>query len=127
MTEIRKLKCDFQTRFKDCCAHKPFFELFSNPFDIDLSKVPTLYKLEILDLKQDPELKGQFLARTIIDFYQMSLPAQEFPKLKALALRIVSLFGSIYRAEQLFSKMKHVKSGTRNLLTDSHLQDIYSF
>ena len=35
----------------------------------------------------------------------------------------MSLFGSTYICEQLFTKMKHTKSKTRSRLTDCHLEN----
>ncbi|XP_065651049.1 general transcription factor II-I repeat domain-containing protein 2A-like [Hydra vulgaris] len=37
------------------------------------------------------------------------------------AIKYFSLFGSTYNCEQLFSKLKHVKTELRNRLTDEHL------
>ena len=35
----------------------------------------------------------------------------------------MSLFGSTYICEQLFTKMKHTKSKTKSRLTDCHLEN----
>jgi len=52
---------------------------------------------------------------SLLDFYQ------KYPNLVDNAKKIVSIFGSKYICEQLFSKMKLTKSKLRTALTDSHL------
>ena len=42
---------------------------------------------------------------------------------KDIARKKMSLFGSTYICEQLFTKMKYTKSKTRSRLTDCHLEN----
>ena len=49
---------------------------------------------------------------------------RNFPKYIAHVQRIVAMFGGSYCCEQLFSKMKYMKSRLRSLLSDHHLNDI---
>ena len=46
-----------------------------------------------------------------------SLP-NNFKSMKALGMAILTLFGSSYACEQLFSTLNYIKSDTRNRLTD---------
>ena len=59
---------------------------------------------------------------SLLEFYKR-LPEESFPKIKDLARKKMSLFGSTYICEQLFTKMKHTKSKTRSRLTDCHLEN----
>ena len=46
-----------------------------------------------------------------------SLP-NNFKSMKALGIALLTLFGSSYACEQLFSALNYIKSDTRNRLTD---------
>ena len=59
---------------------------------------------------------------SLLEFYKR-LPEESFPKNKDLARKKMSLFGSTYICEQLFTKMKPTKSKTRSRLTDCHLEN----
>ena len=118
--EICKLQKEFDTRFKEFRARNTDFELFSVPFNVDVSQAPIELQLELCDLQASLELKGQFLGKELVDFYK-SLPRATFPNLTQNAQKFISLFGSTYCAEQFFSKMKNTKSSKRNALTDAHL------
>ena len=48
--------------------------------------------------------------------------AATYPSMAANARKVATLFGSTYCCEQLFSRMKLIKSSTRSQLTDDHLQ-----
>jgi len=48
-----------------------------------------------------------------------------FPKLKDLALKMHSMFGSTYACESTFSTMKQVKSKNRNRMADESLDDSF--
>ena len=49
------------------------------------------------------------------------MPSEKFSKLKKNAARIISLLGSTYVNEPMFSRIKHMKSKNRSI-SDSHLE-----
>ena len=59
----------------------------------------------------------------LIESYSM-LPKQKYPKLRKHGLFFATLFGSTYICEQVFSRMKYVKSKYRTRLTDLHLKSV---
>ena len=60
-----------------------------------------------------------------MDLYQKYLIEDEnYLNLVENAKIMISIFGSTYICEQLFSKMKFTKSKLRTKLTDSHLDGI---
>ena len=80
--------------------------------------------MELIDLQSNMVMKSKHDSKDIslLDFYQKYLIEDgEYPNLVDNAKKIVSIFGSTYICEQLFSKMKLTKSKLRTSLTDSHL------
>ena len=70
-------------------------------------------------------MKRAFAETDLVTFYgQYVQSASIFPNLSQHALKFISLFGSTYSCEQLFSMMKNVKSKSRSLLTDNHLSGV---
>ena len=67
---------------------------------------------------------GHFI-RPVNKYYDAFLISKErYPHLRNCALKLSSIFGSIYICETAFSAMKLVKSKSRNRLTDSMLSHI---
>jgi hypothetical protein len=50
------------------------------------------------------------------------LPKESFPNVKNHTREMISIFSSTYLCEQMFSKMKYVKSKYRTNLNYEHLQ-----
>ena len=88
-----------------------------------LKTLPTEYQLELIDIQTDTVLKDKYLSSSLLEFYK-SLNTDQYPSLKKLALKYVSIFGTTYMCEQTFSKMKYVKSKKRAALSDRHLDDL---
>ncbi|ELU12807.1 hypothetical protein CAPTEDRAFT_80861, partial [Capitella teleta] len=108
---ISQLRTEFKNRFGDFRAYKEEFRLFVAPFDIDVSEVPTWFQMEAIELQCSEELKAKFSSCSLFNFYKnVIVPSGQFPSLIDNALQVVSMFGSTYRCEQLFSKMKFSKS-----------------
>ncbi|XP_060881678.1 general transcription factor II-I repeat domain-containing protein 2B-like [Metopolophium dirhodum] len=97
---ISDLKHQFKLRFSDFKANETYFNLFSIPFSLPVEDVPENMQMEIIDLQNN----------------------KTYPNLRNNALRMMSLFGSTYTCEHIFSRMKIVKSKNRARLTDSHLE-----
>ena len=61
------------------------------------------------------------LNKPLLEFYCVHVSKEEFPNLRACALKWSSVFGSTYLSEQIFSKMNITKSRYRSRLTDENL------
>ena len=48
----------------------------------------------------------------------------DYPAIKDLALRVISMFGSTFICEHTFSRMKQTKTGARARLTDENLHSL---
>ena len=62
-----------------------------------------------------------YLNKPLLEFYCVHVSKEEFPNLRASALKWSSVFGSTYICEQFFSKMNITKSRYRSRLTDENL------
>ncbi|UYV60629.1 GTF2IRD2 [Cordylochernes scorpioides] len=78
--------------------------------------------MEVIDIQCDSDLKTKFIEVGVSEFYKY-LPAR-FENTRKLAYEIMSIFGSTYRCEQLFSHMKGNKSPIRSRITDVHLGSV---
>ena len=108
---IGALKKEFVGRFKDFDASSQPLQLCSTPFDVDPTDVGSDLQMELIELHCDEQLKSRFVAMTPLDFWRSQ--ALTFPRLADNARRVAALFGSTDVCEQLFSRMKLVKSRTR--------------
>lgn len=71
--------------------------------------------LEIIDLQCDSGMKGEFAADGLDAFYQNLAPG--YLSLTALAAKLLSMFGTTYLCEQVFSVMSSNKTKLRSRLT----------
>ena len=120
-TEVGKLKEEFKNRFEEFRAKSSEFELFSMPFTINPEEASVDVQMELIELQSSMDLKAQFLAKDLKNFYK-SLPRHTYPNLVKHSRKYIALFGSTYNCEQFFSKMKNAKCKKRTTLTDEHLQ-----
>ena len=74
--------------------------------------------MELIDLQNDTELRNKFQNASLIEFYTRYFPANKFPLLATHSRQIMSLFGSTYACEQLFSKWKFKKMIVIDLMTN---------
>jgi hypothetical protein len=121
-TELDVLREELKSRFQDFRKHETPFRIFASPFEVDVEAVPEKFQMELIELQSREELKSKFLNVSLLEFYKLYLPENNFPQLYRHALCVSALFGSTCVCEQLFSKMKHSKSKLRNRLTDKHFQ-----
>ena len=90
-----------------------------------MEQVAEEYQLELIDLQCDKFLESKFHCESTANFYKNHiLPSGKYRKILNNAKLMISLFGSTYTCEQLFSKMKYTKSHLRTRLRDDHLDDI---
>ena len=119
--ELQSLKMEFSDRFQDFNHQESYFTMISSPFEVDVDSVPENLQMELLELQGDNNLHQSFKETSLLEFYK-SLPREDYPQILKQARNFISIFGSTYVCEQLFSKLKHVKSKTKSRLTNEHLQ-----
>ncbi|KAL3991910.1 ornithine decarboxylase antizyme 1 [Sarotherodon galilaeus] len=112
---------EFDRRFSDFRAQHSGFAIFTSPFTTDFSKAPHHLQLELIELQSDSGLKTKFQDAAIEDFYRL-LPPGIMPQLHAA--RVLSMFGSTYLCEQMFSTMNLNKTKHRSHITDENLHAV---
>lgn len=120
--KIAELRDEFEERFLDFRKLDKDFTIFRTPFSVSASEVAEELQMEIIELQCDMLLKDKFATCSLNAFYQYL--GSNYPKLKAFASRIISMFGTTYVCEQAFSVMNVNKSKLRSQLTDTHLNSI---
>ena len=120
--KLSALSAEFTRRFADFETQKCRIELLSNPITVDVESAPTNLQMELIELQCCDTLKSK----------HDSVGAAQFPRfipdtmlqLRTQAAQMLSMFGSTYLCEQLFSLMKMNKTSHRSRLTDEHLHSI---
>lgn len=121
---LKNMLLEFDSRFEDFRTHKPLMDLFANPFTrVEPEDVEPEFQMEVIELQTNSNLRDKFNSKPLPEFYQLCLPKEEFPRLYSHAIRMLCLFGSTYRCEQLFSSMKFTKNKYHSRLTDGHLEE----
>jgi len=120
---ISDLKLQFDLRFSDFKANEKYFNLFSIPFSLSIEDVPENMQMEIIDLQNNKILKEKYNNVELSIFYSKYIDTETYPNLRNNELKMMSLFGSTYTCEHIFSRMKIDKSKTRARLTDIHLEN----
>lgn len=122
ISHILLLKDEFQCRFVDFQKYKDDFLLFSEPFSINVENVREDLQLELIDLQCNTNLKTKFETVGIPELFKYL--ENNYPKLQKHFCYILSMFGSTYVCEQLFSLMKLNKSKSRNQISNLKLQSV---
>ncbi|KAL3832267.1 hypothetical protein ACJMK2_023927 [Sinanodonta woodiana] len=117
-----KLSSEVALRFSVFEAHESNLEMLRNPFAIYVETAPVNLQMELIELQCNGTLKAKYDTVGPVQFTRF-IP-DEMPQLRLHAGRTLSMFGSIYLCEQLFSVMKINKTSHRSRLTDEHLQSI---
>lgn len=78
--------------------------------------------MEAVEIQCDSNLKAKFIEVGVPEFYKY-LPAK-FENTRKFSYEIMSMFGSTYRWEQLFSVKKANKSSARSSINDIHLGSV---
>ncbi|XP_029656786.1 general transcription factor II-I repeat domain-containing protein 2A-like [Octopus sinensis] len=120
--KITGLLQQFETRFEIFRELEKEFTVFRSPFTANITHLAANLQLKIIDLKCDSDLKNKFTMVGLDTFYKYLLP--KYPNLTALAAKILSMFGSTYLCEQLFSLMNINKTKFRSRLTHTYLSEI---
>lgn len=133
--QLQRLAEDISNRFNDLSALKPSFVFLENPFLVNILKnncpvSPPIamdiaaVQLELLELQEDEGLKQiKQNGSSTIEFWKQ-VPEQKYPKVKECALRLISVFGTSYCCEALYSTLKFIKNKHRSILTDQHLTEL---
>ncbi|KAL0830180.1 hypothetical protein ABMA28_003637 [Loxostege sticticalis] len=120
--KIKNLQEEFERRFQDFKLQEDHFSLFTGLFSVDVEKVTVHLQMEVVEIQCQTHLKQKFDSVGALDFYKF-LPA-EYQEIRKFACKIISMFGSTYKCEQLFSLMQGNKSPARSRLTDAHLGSV---
>lgn len=103
---------EFDRRLSDFKTQHSGFAIFVNPFTADVDRAPHLLQMEIIELLSNSGLRAKFQDAAIKDFYRL-LPPALMPQLRLHAARVLSIFGSTYLCEQMFSIMNLNKTKHR--------------
>ena len=120
---ISEVSEEFENSFHDFNENTSSFEMFSCPFSIKPNDVPKNLQMELVDFQCESSLKDKFNSSSLLDFYKKYISREKYPGICKHAMFMISLFGSTYLCEQVFSRMKYTKSPERSQLSDSHLED----
>lgn len=116
------LSSEFEERFLEFRRLEADFELFDSPFSTAVNNVSEHLQMEVIDLQCDAPMKNKFDEVGSNLFYSYLGP--KYPKLRTFAQRILSMFGTTYVCEQVFSVMNLNKSKVRSQLTNEHLNAV---
>lgn len=120
---LRGLREKFHGRFNDFHKLKNDLETFTRPTSEDIQP-PAYLRVELIDLQSDLTYKDLFKPGEDLTAAYKLLPPLQYQKLKRFAGRILSLFGSTYLCEQVFSRMGYTKNTYRTTMTDDHLKAV---
>ena len=119
--ECSSLLARLNAGFQDIKSNQVELDIFSIPFNVTPASAFSEFQLELIKLQCDDTLKAVYLNKPLLEFYRVYVSKEEFPNLRASALKWSSVFGSTYLCEQFFSKMNITKSRYRSRLTDENL------
>lgn len=126
--KLGNLCSHFQDRFTDLQEKKEATGFLADPFLPvgeslqQLCQDPAAAELEMLEFQEDARLRAVHRSSGVVDFWKV-VPEQQYPNMKGAALRLLSMFGTTYICESLFSTMNQVKFRYRSSLSDVHLSE----
>ncbi|XP_006859905.1 PREDICTED: general transcription factor II-I repeat domain-containing protein 2-like [Chrysochloris asiatica] len=120
--KIAELKTEFQTRLSDFKLYENELTLFSSPFSIEIDRVQEELQMEMIDLQYNTVLKAKYDKVGIPEFYKHLWSS--YPKYKHHCAKMLSMFGSTYICEQLFSIMKLSKTKYHSQLKSSEWDSV---
>uniref|UniRef100_A0A673GVJ7 SPIN-DOC-like zinc-finger domain-containing protein n=1 Tax=Sinocyclocheilus rhinocerous TaxID=307959 RepID=A0A673GVJ7_9TELE len=124
--KISRLINEFDQRFSDFRTQHSAFAFFANPLTADVDSEPHHLQInssELIELQRNSGLRAKFQDAAIEDFYRL-LPPALMPQLRLHVARVLSMFGSTYLCEQMFSIMNQSKTKHRSLITDENLHAV---
>ncbi|XP_001494185.1 general transcription factor II-I repeat domain-containing protein 2 isoform X1 [Equus przewalskii] len=120
--KIVELKTEFQKRLSEFKLYESELTLFSSPFSMKIESVPEALQMEVIDLQCNTVLKTKYDKVGIPEFYRYLWSS--YPRYKTHCAKILSMFGSTYICEQLFSIMKLSKTKFCSQLKDSQWDSV---
>ncbi|NP_001375008.1 general transcription factor II-I repeat domain-containing protein 2A isoform 4 [Homo sapiens] len=120
--KIAELQTEFQKRLSDFKLYESELTLFSSPFSTKIDSVHEELQMEVIDLQCNTVLKTKYDKVGIPEFYKYLWGS--YPKYKHHCAKILSMFGSTYICEQLFSIMKLSKTKYCSQLKDSQWDSV---
>lgn len=134
-SKLGELLKEFHFRFADLNNLKISLNFLVIPFEIDVVNdglsIPHYIlnesatgEMELLELQEDHSLKMHHKStQSANEFWKLVSPSK-YPNLRKAASRLLSIFGTTYCCESLFSTMKFIKSKHRSQLTNEHLTEL---
>ncbi|XP_042544033.1 general transcription factor II-I repeat domain-containing protein 2B-like isoform X1 [Dipodomys spectabilis] len=101
---IAGLKAEFQARLAAFHAQESELRLFSSPFSAAADHVPEELQMEVIDLQCNSALRAQYERLGVPQFCKHL--RSSYPRFRAHCARVLSMFGSTFVCEQLFSILK---------------------
>ncbi|XP_037599703.1 general transcription factor II-I repeat domain-containing protein 2B [Cebus imitator] len=120
--KIAELKAEFLNRLSDFKLYESELTLFSSPFSTKIDSVHEELQMEVIDLQCNTVLKTKYDKVGIPEFYKYLWGS--YPKYKHHCAKILSMFGSTYVCEQLFSIMKLSKTKYCSQLKDARWDSV---
>ena len=90
--QIELLQEDFAERFDDFRKKKPQYNLFSQPFTVDVDSLAAGYPPEVIDLQSSSNLRTVHKESTDLKAFYKCLPKSQYPEIVENALKLVSVF-----------------------------------
>lgn len=118
VTIIKELYDTFESKFRDLKTIEAKISLFNNPFNFACKDAPHDLQMELVALQNSTATKCS--QKEGWDLFK-SLPRETFPRLRMFAANLMTIFGSTYICEQMFSRMNQIKSQSRNRVGHEHL------
>ncbi|KAJ3584976.1 hypothetical protein NHX12_013699 [Muraenolepis orangiensis] len=84
---LNNLEVEFDHRFEDFRGNTTAFELFAQPFSVNVDAVSEELQMELLELQSDSDLHSRFRELSLQDFYR-SIPAHRYGKIRKHAQRL---------------------------------------
>ncbi|XP_049644114.1 general transcription factor II-I repeat domain-containing protein 2-like [Suncus etruscus] len=120
--QLAELQIEFQQRLGDFQAYEQELSLFSAPFSAGVENVQEALQMEVIDLQCNTVLKAKYDKVGIPEFCKHLWSS--YPKYRQHCARILSMFGSTYICEQLFSIMKLSKTKYGSQLKDTPWESV---
>ena len=86
----------FNAGFQDIKSKQVELDIFSIPFNVTPASSPSELQLELVKLQSDDTLKAMYLNKPLLASYRVQVSKEEFPNLRASALKWSSVFESTY-------------------------------
>jgi hypothetical protein len=94
--EVGGLREEFKSRFQVLKKYETPFQIFASPFEVYVEAVPEKFQMELIELQNREEIKSKYLKESLLEFYNLYLPENNFPQLYRHAIYVSALFGSTY-------------------------------